>query len=395
MLSKNIMKKISYILLSFLFSVSLYAQWTQLNVIPGGKVYSLAAIGNKILTGSDSGVRVSSDNGNTWYQSDLKYYKVLSFTSAGNRIFAGTLSGGTFVSTNTGNNWTQTNMNSNGGIYSLTTSTNRIFAGTGAGLYSTTNYGSNWVYNPLGYIAVSLLAKNNEIYAGANYNHGLHYSSNEGSSWAQIGLNGYSVNCVTVNSNYVFAGTYQHGIYRSSNNGGTWLHTLSESIYSFAVYGNYIFAGTEYVVYLSANNGADWVIRTEGFNNIIEVYSLLIANNYIFAGTCSSAWRRPLSEIIGINNISENVPSSFSLIQNYPNPFNPTTNIRYQIKNTGIIKLVICNILGNELQALINEKQSPGTYEVKWDASAYPSGIYFCKITAGDFSDIKKMMLIK
>jgi hypothetical protein len=103
---------------------------------------------------------------------------------------------------------------------------------------------------------------------------------------------------------------------------------------------------------------------------------------------------------IGIRPISSEVPNRFMLYQNYPNPFNPSTNIKYQItKNvkseTSNVKLIIFDILGKEVTTLVNEKQSPGTYEVNWDGTNYPSGVYFYTLTAGDFVETKKMLMIK
>ena len=83
------------------------------------------------------------------------------------------------------------------------------------------------------------------------------------------------------------------------------------------------------------------------------------------------------------------------LFQNYPNPFNPGTNIRYQIINNSYITLKIFDILGKEIAALVNEKQNAGIYNIEWDAENYSSGIYFYKLTADGFTDIKKMVLLK
>jgi len=98
---------------------------------------------------------------------------------------------------------------------------------------------------------------------------------------------------------------------------------------------------------------------------------------------------------VKIININNKVPSSYSLSQNYPNPFNPTTNIKYQIKENAIVTLKIYDILGKEIETLVNEKQSPGTYEVNWNANAFPSGVFFYRLEAGDYSETRKMILIK
>jgi len=96
----------------------------------------------------------------------------------------------------------------------------------------------------------------------------------------------------------------------------------------------------------------------------------------------------------GINNIS-NSANKFELYQNYPNPFNPTTNIRYQIAKNSFVTLKIYDLLGKEVETLFSGNQNSGTYELNWNAVKYSSGMYFCKITAGEFTDVKKLVLIK
>ncbi|MBI5403445.1 MAG: T9SS type A sorting domain-containing protein [Ignavibacteriae bacterium] len=95
-------------------------------------------------------------------------------------------------------------------------------------------------------------------------------------------------------------------------------------------------------------------------------------------------------------------PISFMLSQNYPNPFNPLTNIKYSIPEygkwkteNGMVTLKVFDLLGKEVVVLVNQKQSPGDYEIKFDGGKLSSGIYFYKLTAGDFSDVKSMILIK
>ncbi len=99
------------------------------------------------------------------------------------------------------------------------------------------------------------------------------------------------------------------------------------------------------------------------------------------------------------NNVENEEPVQFVLHQNYPNPFNPTTTIEYSIPNVGTpvqnVQLKIYDVLGREIATLVNEKQSPGDYSVKFDASKLNSGVYFYTLQAGDFIATKKMILIK
>jgi methionine-rich copper-binding protein CopC len=90
----------------------------------------------------------------------------------------------------------------------------------------------------------------------------------------------------------------------------------------------------------------------------------------------------------------DNVPDHFALMQNYPNPFNPTTIIAFDLPVASDYKLTIYNILGQVVND-ISGTSDAGTVEVEWDATAFASGVYFYKINAGDFTDTKKMMLVK
>lgn len=98
---------------------------------------------------------------------------------------------------------------------------------------------------------------------------------------------------------------------------------------------------------------------------------------------------------IGITKNSNSIPLRFQLYQNYPNPFNPVTKIKFDLPKSSYTKVSIYDVLGREIAILINEQLKPGTYEIDWDASYFSSGVYFYKLTAGDFSETKKMILIK
>ncbi|MFC2093100.1 T9SS type A sorting domain-containing protein [Bacteroidota bacterium] len=105
--------------------------------------------------------------------------------------------------------------------------------------------------------------------------------------------------------------------------------------------------------------------------------------------------RNPTGNPIGINTISTEVPTLFSLSQNYPNPFNPTTYIRFDLPKSSSVRLFVFDALGREVSTLINEKLAPGIYEVDWNGSDYPSGVYYYKLMTDNFSETKKMILVK
>ena len=89
------------------------------------------------------------------------------------------------------------------------------------------------------------------------------------------------------------------------------------------------------------------------------------------------------------------IQNNYSLTQNYPNPFNPVTKFRFDIPKSSNVSIKIFDVLGMEASTLVNEKLNAGVYETSWDASAFPSGIYFCKMISEDFTETIKMILIK
>jgi hypothetical protein len=88
-------------------------------------------------------------------------------------------------------------------------------------------------------------------------------------------------------------------------------------------------------------------------------------------------------------------PITFELEQNYPNPFNPSTTVQYSLPKLSKVKIILFNLLGQEVATLVNEEKSSGNYKVNFDASNLPSGVYFYQLKAGNFIQTKKMILLK
>ena len=101
----------------------------------------------------------------------------------------------------------------------------------------------------------------------------------------------------------------------------------------------------------------------------------------------------------GISDIRKkentNLVQGYQLKQNYPNPFNPTTNIEFSIPQSSDVELIIYNQLGQTVATLVNERLSAGNYSVDWNAEGFPSGVYFYRITAGDFTQTRKLLFTK
>lgn len=169
------------------------------------------------------------------------------------------------------------------------------------------------------------------------------------------------------------------------------------------VFQNHIYVGNDLGVYLSTNAGASWSAFQSGISDAAIVMELSISesNKKIRAVTHGKGiFERYLySTTVGVNNISS-TPDNFRLNQNYPNPFNPSTKIEYSLGSRSNVKLSVYNSLGKLVKTLFEGQQGAGSYSVTWtgtdnNGAALSSGIYFYKITADNFIQSKKMLLLK
>jgi Secretion system C-terminal sorting domain len=372
------------------------AQWVQVSSGMGNlPVLSSATSGNNIFagTGGGYGVYSSTNNGTSWTQVSLNNQIVYSLAAQGNNVFAGTFNNGVYYSANNGATWFQTPLN-NHNVWSMAVNGNYAFAGT-FGLFLSVNNGTSWSQVLFNQYVYSLAANGNNVFAGTG--NGVFLSADNGASWSQTTLQNREVDALTVNGDNVYAGAYAYGVFYSPDNGVNWYYTNlnNQNVKSLAVTGNNIFAGTDNNgVFVSNDNGINWIQRNEGLTSF-QINSLCILNNYLFAGTNNSVYRRPLAEVIGIKTISELVPAQYSLGQNYPNPFNPSTKFTIQIAKSSDISVTVYNVLGRQVEILVNRQLKPATYEIDWNASNYPSGVYYYKLVAGAFNQTRKMILVK
>lgn len=294
-----------------------YSQWVWMGYgIVNKYVQCIAGNGNNLFAGViDSGVYYSSNGGYNWSKTSLNNKTVYSLAIKNNSIIAGSQVA-IYLSVDNGQTWSQT-LNHYG--LSLLVYENKIFAGTSFwGVYLSTNNGQNWQQIGLNNrIIISLAVNNNIIFAGSD-DYGVYVSTNNGQNWNETPLNNIDVLSLAICGTSVFAGTRYNGVYRSENNGQSWELTAlqQKTVSALAVNENNIFVGTELSqgVFLSTNNRYNWIQKNQGFNYIPAIiYSLVLINNYVYAGVSYDVYRRSYQEIIGIQKISKEIPSSFSL----------------------------------------------------------------------------------
>ncbi len=408
---KNILLFRVVVFCLFTSANALRAQWVQTNGAPSN-VLCLAISGTNLFAGSyDSGVFLSTNGGASWAKVwGTEWLNVSALAVSGANLFAGTDGGGVFLSTNNGTSWTQVKTGLTNTIVNCfaVTGTN-LFAGTATpgGVFLSTNSGTSWtgvntgLTNTSGYFSRAsgvgaLVVSGTNLFASTNGN-GVFRSTNNGTSWTQInsGLTDTIVFSLGVSGTNLFAGTSSGGIFLSSNNGTSWTHlnTSPISVGCFAVLGTNLFAGG---VYLSTNSGTSWTQVNSDLPGA-PVQALAVLDTNLFAGTLGGGvWRRPLSEMItAVTDNGNNLPMRFSLSQNYPNPFNPTTNLSFSLPSRSFVSLKVFDLLGREVATIVSEEMSAGNYSRQWNAANMSSGAYFYRLQAGNYSEVKKLLVVK
>jgi photosystem II stability/assembly factor-like uncharacterized protein len=299
-----------------------------------------------------------------------------------------------FKTTNGMQNWTQISPDlTNGHVQNLGTITtvdvsksnpNVIYCGTDdANVWVTTNGGTNWI----------------------KINSGLPYR------WVtRVTIHPDSANvCYVTLSGYKVDSTGAH-IYRTSNYGSSWVSVhgnlpdapLNDVIIDPADYRT-LYVASDIAVMYTTNMGSNWQVLGTGFPTNVPCHHILLHNptRTLYVWTHGRSIFKINVPLVGITNNHEGVPAKFILQQNYPNPFNPSTRIKFALPTFtkgglgGLVTLKIYDILGRLVTTLVNDNLKPGSYEIDWNASTYSSGIYFYRLTAGDYSDVKKMILVK
>ena len=267
-------------------------------------------------------------------------------------------------------------------------------------LISTSITFAQWIQTngPYGGVVQCIADAGTNLFAGTA--DGVFLSTNNGTSWTAVGLKNINVWSLAVSGTNLFAGTYDCGIFLSTNNGTSWTAVnnglTNTYIWSLAVSGANLFAGTGGGgIFLSTNNSTSWTAVNNGLTNTY-VLSIAVSGTNLIAGTYGGVWIRPLSEIItAVEESIDNIPARFSLNQNYPNPFNPVTKISFLIPQKSQIKLKVFDVLGREVQILADGIYEAGKYEIEFNATNLPSGVYFYKLQVGKFMQTKKMVLLK
>jgi photosystem II stability/assembly factor-like uncharacterized protein len=319
-----------------------------------------------------------------------------------------------FKTTNGGVNWTSRYFpsielksihftNSNTGYVSGIDS---VSSNTGV-VYKTIDAGSSWsqVYmDPLDYYGFKSICFSDEntgfVTGIGGY---MHRTTNAGLSWSKSQHGSLTFNSVHLPSRDTGYIAGEGGsLYWTRNAGASWIRRLfaygdvgfqaiqfSSSLTGYCV-------GSAGTILKTTNSGLSW---TKQFSKTSSTL-----NSIFFPNTVRGYAVGDLGIILNTENggdpvsvsmISSNVPDGYYISQNYPNPFNPSTCINYSLPKSGKVEIVLYDILGRKAGLLVNDIQTAGTYQVEFNGTDYSSGVYFYRMTSGEFLETKRMLLVK
>jgi hypothetical protein len=453
------MNKYFFFLVIGLFTAQSFSQgWVQTSSTPvGGGVTDLlvrnngdvlATVGSFNWPSVAGGVRKSTDAGQTWQNVASAYNgRTIEEAFDGNlyaSIWFYPQNEGLYRSTDGGNTW-------NGPIYSAGSNNNifsisvkegspnySIFAGTRNGVMRSTDSGASFQSANTGIPANSwvrdLEIDSSGIIAAATTN-GLFTSTNNGDLWVQATGIPASDTIVTLTYDYplttedggdprLYMGSQKGYIYQSFKDNMYLTATLltifgdgevasmmalyltqeNEKLHGVAVFPK---GGDVGGVYVTNDTRVGFVKQNEGLPSNPKVSALsgivvqtrsgeeaeMYAGLYENTSTGAKIYKRTF--VVGVEDISSGVPTSYELEQNYPNPFNPVTTIQFSIPQQSFVALEIFNSLGEKVSTLVSEELNAGTYKYEWKAGNLSSGVYYYKLVANDFSQTKKLILLR
>ncbi|MBN8584440.1 MAG: T9SS type A sorting domain-containing protein [Ignavibacteria bacterium] len=412
--------KIKFIFIIFIlfFANTIFSQWYAQN---SGTNYALKSV---YFTNENTGytcgyntVLKTTNAGLNWINSFLQgNHQSLTFTDANTGFICGD-SGKIFITVNGGANWVS---QSSGTFKNLTSvnfynSSTGIITGYGKTILKTTNSGVNWfsIANIIWEIDfLSSKVVNAENYYVSGTDSYIIRTTNGGANW--IPYTHGEVNPLFtiefINETTGFASGCCGMFMSTTNAGADWINNFYLSL-GFTFYSlEFINSITGYIVgsngmiYRSTSSGIYWDSTVTTTDEMLHSVSMINQNTGWTVGGYGTILKTTNGGgpgfPIGINQISSNVPDNFSLGQNYPNPFNPTTKITFEVKAKGRsekakINLSVFDVTGKFISELINSSLEPGSYEIDFDGSNLPSGVYYYTFSSNGYRETRKMVLLK
>jgi len=395
------------------------SQWDKLHSGTNSNLNSIYVTNdmNCFVVGENGLYLRSTDEGDHWEQQNIgTNYSLNSICFINNDVGFITGSNGTILKTsNSGTSWVQLTSGTNYDLNStfFVNNTTGFVVGDRGTILKTTNAGNSWLSKDFGPAQTLYSVFFVDTYTGFTAGSmSLLKTTDGGNSWfnpSDIQQQGFysSVYFTNRNTGYLLeykSYTREGIVLKTEDAGNTWTKQYGAIGYSFnslffkddttgIAVGNGSVGGTILKTFLSTSN---WIDQPSGVYD--ELNAVYIKKNKGYSVGNNGIILRIKLGPDSIGSIDQ--ATSYSLAQNYPNPFNSTTNIVYQIPDRGFITLKVYDILGREVAILVNEEKAVGSYEVQFNSHSVEgrnltSGIYFYRLKADEYSETKKMILLK
>ena len=385
------------------------ASWAKSSAgLRSGRTWGLMTDGSTLYaSGVPTGFFRSSSDGDGWVETNngvnLLNNGYYGFAVSGGILVGGSGIGG-YRSTDQGDSWSQPSPDLAGPIYTMVVDGADLYAAGQGVVARSTNNGGNWSILPTGllsYQAVFALWKSGATMLAGTSVGGVKRSTDNGASWTApiSGLPALAGYHAFSEIGAMLFTTYAGGVYRSSDGGATWALSnsgVAGAPWALHTHGTDLYVGTNQGVYRSTNLGTSWTGINTGLPAQPAVTTLASNDRYLFAGLDpNSVWRRPLSEVTSAGTPDDQLPHRYSLGQNFPNPFNPATTINFDLPAAGEVRIAVYDLLGREIAVLVQEKKPAGSHSVRFDGAGFASGVYFYRLDAGNFSRVRRMVLLQ
>jgi photosystem II stability/assembly factor-like uncharacterized protein len=415
---KRLLYNLIFYLMLFYPFLSLNAQtWQQQVSGIGNSLISIFFLDelNGWAVGSIGAIIYTTDGGENWNQqvsgtnNDLNCVCFIDATTGWICGSQGTI----LKTTDGGTNWTPQNSFTVYNLFSLdfaNESTGWV-VGDGGTILKTTNCGTNWTQqnSPFSEI-ISAVDFVDSLYGwAATFASGatettIIKTTDGGDFWELvtvpmlIPLPVFSVDFIDRNTGWAVG--YLEIIYKSTDSGSTWIEqqswtseTLLYSV-SFTDEHNGWTVGSGGLIDHTSDGGNIWETQSSGTTNTLQdVYFVNPTTGWIVGD--NGLILKYTTPVFIDEKESGSTPGQFILEQNFPNPFNPSTKIKYSVPQLSQVQIKVFDVLGNEIEDLADEEKPAGTYELTWNAENLPSGVYFYQLKAGDFTQMKKMILLR
>ena len=390
------------------------SQWNQIPDLAYVPVTCMVTVGDStILVGGQMGTLLRSiDNGATWtsvWGNGISIDTILSLGAGNGYIFASAdRVNSLFRSSDDGITWNQPGL-LDPRVWGFAYVDTILYAATDWGVYHSANHGESWLIDtlglgydpaiPAGYSngTISIAYLSSRLYVIKYFAKGIYVSATDTIRWKRIGLNTWEGSLAAVDTNiFALAG----GVYMYSGSDTTWLSRNNglpqnaEPVILRSV-DSLLFVYTAYDgIYVSGDLGLHWESMQSPSTSPIETMATTKTHMVVEGGM--SAWRLAANDVVlSVGHENPRLPFRFGLEQNFPNPFNPTTVISYQLSAISNVRLSVYDVLGREIEKLVNAKLGPGNHTAKWDAQGHPSGVYLLRLLTDQNSEALKMLLVR